>query len=208
MEAMSPEAPSDSPTLENNVTVLLANWKAGDAAAREALLPAVYQELRQLAASYLRKERANHTLQSTALVHEAYMRLVDQKVSWNSRSHFFGVAAQLMRRILCDHARSKGRAKRGSGVAPISLDEKNWAEFHAAAANVREDLVALDDALEQLAKLDPVQCQVVEMRFFSGMTVEETAEVLGISPATVKRYWVTARAFLAREMGAAAPKDE
>jgi len=190
------------------VTVLLANWKAGDAAAREALLPAVYQELRQLAAGYLRRERSNHTLQSTALVHEAYMRLVDQKVSWNSRSHFFGVAAQFMRRILCDHARAKGRAKRGSGVSPVSLDEKNWAEFHAAASNVREDLVALDDALNRLAELDPVQCQVVEMRFFSGMTVEETAEVLGISPATVKRYWVTARAFLAREMGAAADRAE
>ncbi len=185
---------------EESVTQLLTDWQAGNAAAREALLPVVYQELRQLAQSYLRRERANHTLQSTALVHEAYMKLVDQKVDWKGRSHFFGVAAQMMRRILCDYARARGREKRGSGVAPISLDGANWAEFQAAVANSREDLVAIDDALEKLAKLDPVQCQVVEMRFFSGMTVEETAEALGISPATVKRYWSTARAYLAREL--------
>jgi RNA polymerase sigma factor (TIGR02999 family) len=183
-----------------SVTALLKNWRAGDAAAREQLLPVVYDELRRLATAYLKRERSGHTLQSTALVHEAYMRLIDQNVQWNSRSHFFGVAAQLMRRILCDHARAKQREKRGGGVAAISLDEGSWADFLAASAGANEDLVRLDDALNALAELDPKQSQIVEMRFFAGMSVEEVAEALDISPATVKRHWATARAFLAREM--------
>ncbi|MDX2269874.1 MAG: sigma-70 family RNA polymerase sigma factor [Bryobacter sp.] len=185
---------------DSSLTQLLADWRDGNAAARDALLPVVYQELRQLASSYLRRERPNHTLQSTALVNEAYLKLIDQKVNWNSRAHFFGVAAQVMRRILCDYARARSRDKRGAGVTPVSLDASHWLEFQAIADHAKEDLVALDTALEKLAALDPVQCQVVEMRFFSGMTVEETAEVLGLSTATVKRYWATARAFLAREL--------
>ncbi len=182
------------------VTALLADWQSGKAEAKAALLPVVYDELRRLAQSYLRNERPGHTLQSTALVHEAYLRLVDQSVEWSGRSHFFGVAAQLMRRILCDHARARRREKRGGGAEAVSLDQGSWAEMVAAPGQLRHDLVALDDALDALSQLDPIQCRVVEMRFFAGLSIEETAEALGISPATVKRYWTTARAFLAREM--------
>lgn len=179
-----------------NVTQLLIGWGDGDKEALDRLLPIVYDELRRQAARYLRRERVGHTLQTTALIHEAYLRLVDQKnVQWQNRAQFFGIAAQLMRRILVDHARTKKRAKRGGSDIRVSLVE-------AAAATKSQDLdvVALDEALERLEKIDEQQSKIVELRFFSGLTVEETAEVLSISPATVKRDWSMARAWLHREM--------
>jgi RNA polymerase sigma factor (TIGR02999 family) len=182
------------------VTRLLREWSNGDESALEQLTPLVYGELRRLAGRYLRKERPDHTLQSTALVHEAFIRLVDQRdVKWQNRAHFFGVAAQMIRRILVDHARGRQATKRGSGAPKLSLDE-------ALATPERKDLdiLALDDALNSLAKIDPQQARIVELRFFTGLTVEETAEVLGISPATVKRDWVTAKAWLYRDISRAA----
>ena len=183
-------------TSPQQVTKLLVDWSNGDQQALEHLTPLVYGELRRLASRYLRKERADHTLQSTALVHEAYLCLIDQKnVRWQNRAHFFGVAAQMIRRILVDHARGKHAAKRGAAAPKLSLDE-------AIAVPERRDfdLVALDDALNGLAKIDPQQARIVELRFFTGLTVEETAEVLSISPATVKRDWVTAKAWLFRDI--------
>jgi RNA polymerase sigma factor (TIGR02999 family) len=185
------------------VTKLLRDWSNGDQSALEQLTPLVYGELRRLAGRYLRKERPDHTLQSTALVHEAFIRLVDQReVKWQNRAHFFGVAAQMIRRILVDHARSRQANKRGSGAPKLSLDE-------ALATPERRDLdlLALDDALNSLAKIDPQQARIVELRFFTGLTVEETAEVLGISPATVKRDWVTAKAWLYRDITRAAANE-
>jgi RNA polymerase sigma factor (TIGR02999 family) len=178
--------------LPDDVTQLLENWSNGDRGALERLMPLVYDELHRLARSYLRRERSDHTLQSTALVHEAYLRMVDQKnVRWQNRAHFFGVAAQYIRHILVDHARSHLAAKRGAGAAKLSLDE---------AIGVPEkkevDLLALDQALEGLAALDPQQGRIVELRFFGGLSIEETAEVLHISTATVKRDWVMAKAWL------------
>lgn len=172
------------------------DWSNGDQSALERLTPLVYTELRRLAARYLRRERTGHTLQSTALVHEAYLRLIDQnRVQWQNRAHFFGVAAQLIRRILVDHARNRNAHKRGAGAVKLALDEA------IALPQQRDlDLVALDDALETLAKLDPQQARVVELRFFTGLSVEETAEVLQISPATVKREWTAAKAWLYREI--------
>lgn len=163
----------------------------------EELTPLVYGELRRLAARHLRRERPDNTLQSTALVHEAYLRLVDQRgVQWQNRAHFFGIASQLIRRILVDHARRHHAAKRGAGETALSLDEA------AAMPNQRGvDLIALDDALEALAKIDPQQGRIIELRFFAGLSVEETAEVLGVSSATVKRDWTAARAWLRRRMG-------
>ncbi len=159
-------------------------------------MPVVYGELRRLAQHYLRRERPDHTLQATALVHEAYLRLVDQRaVTWQNRAHFFGVAAQLMRRILVDHARRHHAAKRGGTALKVSLND-----VVLAAEERAEDLVALDDALNRLAAMDPRQGRVVELRLFGGLTVEETAEVLRISPATVKREWTTAKAWLSREI--------
>ena len=159
-------------------------------------MPVVYGELRRLAQHYLRRERPDHTLQATALVHEAYQRLVDQRaVTWQNRAHFFGVAAQLMRRILVDHARRHHAAKRGGTALKVSLND-----VVLAAEERAEDLVALDDALNRLAAMDPRQGRVVELRLFGGLTVEETAEVLRISPATVKREWTTAKAWLSREI--------
>lgn len=183
-------------TGSDQVTKLLADWSNGDRDALERLTPLVYGELRRLAGRYLRRERPGHTLQSTALVHEAYMRLIDQRtVRWQNRAHFYGVAAQMIRRILVDHARSRQAAKRGADAPKLSLDE---------AIGVPErkevDLIALDDSLEALAQMDRQQSRIVELRFFTGLTVEETAEVLGISPATVKRDWVTAKAWLYREL--------
>lgn len=181
------------------VTRLLRDWSKGDQSALEQLTPLVYGELRRLAGRYLRKERPDHTLQSTALVHEAFIRLVDQRdVKWQNRAHFFGVAAQMIRRILVDHARGRQASKRGSGIPKLSLDE-------ALATPERKDLdlIALDDALNSLSKIDPQQARIVELRFFTGLTVEETAEVLGISPATVKRDWVTAKAWLYRDISRA-----
>jgi RNA polymerase sigma factor (TIGR02999 family) len=179
------------------VTRLLLQWTEGDKQALEDLLPLVYDELRRLARSYLQRERHGHTLQSTALVHEAYMRLVDQNVSWQSRAHFFGIAAQMMRRILVDHARTKNAAKRGDGACKVTLDEG------LLAAEDRDvNVLALDEALTKLAQFDQQQSQIVELRFFAGLSIEDTSEVLKISPATVKRDWAMAKAWLYREMQA------
>ena len=179
----------------SDVTQLLLDWSNGDKTALDRLMPMVYGELRRLAAHYLNRERADHTLQPTALVHEAYMQLVDEsRVDWHSRAHFFGAAARLMRRILVDHARARQAAKRGRGLK-VSL-----VEGLAQSAPPDLDLIALDDALNDLAALDPQQGQVVEMRFFGGLSIEETADVLAISPATVKRDWTTAKAWLRQRM--------
>jgi len=189
------------PELSKQVSELLASWNNGDAKAREALMPLVYDELRKLAASHLRRERNDHTLQPTALVHEVYLRLAEQKnVQWQDKSHFFGVTANLMRRILVDHARAHLADKRGSGLPKVSLNE--------AIAMSRErpaELLALDESLTQLAATDPQQSRIVELRVFAGLTIEQTAEVLGISPATVKRDWNLAKAWLLREIEKAEP---
>lgn len=179
-----------------NVTQLLIGWSNGDREALDALLPVVYEELRKQAARYLRHERVGHTLQTTALIHEAYLKLVDQKnVHWQNRAHFFGIAAQLMRRILVDHARAKKRTKRGGSDIRVSFNEAN---VRAPSQNL--DIVALDEALARLSEIDEQQSRIVELRFFSGLTVEETAAVLAISPATVKRDWSMAKAWLHREI--------
>jgi RNA polymerase sigma factor (TIGR02999 family) len=184
---------ADSSTRINR---LLADWGQGNEEAREALIPVVYNELRRQARRYLRGERPDHTLESAALVNEAYMRLVRQEAPvWQNRAHFFGVAAQLMRHILVDHARNRLAAKRGAGAPLLALD----AEL-APAQKPGIDLVALDDALSKLAALDSQQGRLIELRFFGGLSIEETAVVLGVSPATVKREWVTARAWLRREL--------
>lgn len=174
------------------VTGLLIDWSNGDRAALDRLMPIVYQELRGIADRRLGMENRPHTLQSTALVHEAYVRLIDQnRVQWRNRSHFFAVAACLIRRVLLDHARRRLAEKRGGQAARIALEDQI-----ACTPGPDVDLIALDQALEALAELDPAQAQVVELRFFAGLTLEETAEALGISTATVKRDWVTARAWL------------
>ena len=179
-----------------NITELLVGYGRGDKEALDQLMPIVYDELRRQAARYLRREQAGHTLQTTALIHEAYVRLVDQRnVQWQNRAHFFGIAAQLMRRILVDHARSKKRAKRGGSDVRVSLNEAT-----VAVQGQNLDVVAVDEALQRLAKIDEQQSRVVELRFFSGLTVEETAEVMGISAATVKRDWSMAKAWLHREL--------
>jgi len=184
------------PEANPNVTRLLVQWTEGNPQALEDLMPMVYAEMRRLAQSYLRRERSDHTLQSTALVHEAYLRLVDQNVSWQSRAHFFGIAAQMMRRILVDHARAHDAAKRGDGACRVTLDED------LAVREQRDvDVIALDVALENLAKIDPQQSRIVELRFFGGLSIEDTSEVLKISPATVKRDWAMAKAWLHRAMG-------
>jgi RNA polymerase sigma factor (TIGR02999 family) len=190
------------PATAPQVTELLLNWRRGDEDAREQLIPLVYGELRRVARRYLRKERPDHTLQSGALVHEAYLRLLREKTpQWENRAHFFGFAAQLMRHILVDHARSRNAAKRGAGVPRLALDEE------MALSRGRDlDLLALDDALNRLAELDPQQSKLIELRFFGGLSIEETAVVLNISPATVKREWTTARAWLQREMKSKDPR--
>lgn len=178
------------------MTQLLVDWGNGDNRALEKLTPLVYQELKRLAARYLRRERSDHTLQSTALVHEAWLRLIDQRqVHWQNRAQFFGVAAEMIRRILIDHARGRQAAKRGDGAIKLSLDE---ALFTPDRRDL--DLVALDDALQDLARLDPQQSRLVELRYFAGLSIEESAEVLGVSPATVKREWAAAKAWLYREL--------
>lgn len=175
-----------------DVTILLSALTRGEDGAASKLIPAVYQELRKLAGAYMRREREDHTLQATALVHEAYLKLVEQRsVNWQSRAHFFGVAAQLMRRILIDHARGHGRQKRGGEQHKVSLDEAL-----IFTEKQKDELLAVDDSLNQLARIDPRQARVVEMRFFGGLSVEETAEVLGVSPKTVKRDWSVAKAWL------------
>ena len=179
------------------VTALLKEWAAGDRGALERLMPLVYRELHRLAASQLRAERRNHTLQPTALVNEAYLRLVGQRsVSWANRAHFFAIAAEMMRRVLVDHARKRGAGKRNPSTVYVDLGTPE-----TGAADRATELLALDDALTELEKLDPRQAKVVELRFFAGLSVEETAEVAGISTATVKREWRTARAFLRDELG-------
>jgi len=186
------------------VTQLLLAWNQGDQAALDQLLPVVYDELRRLARSYLRRERPDHTLQATALVHEAYLRLIDQhSVTWQNRAHFFGIAAQMMRRILINHAESRHAAKRGGTADKLSLDEA------ISFGGEREvDLIALDDALKGLEKLDPQKSRLVELRFFGGLTIEETAEILGVSRATVERDWRTAKAWLRHEMSRGATTDD
>jgi RNA polymerase sigma factor (TIGR02999 family) len=177
---------------QHEVTRLLVQLTDGDNAALDDLLPLVYAELRRLAANYLRRERQGHTLQPTALVHEAYLRMIDQtQVRWQNRAHFFGVAAQMMRRILVDHARSQQAEKRGGDVQKFSLDENIDVSGERAA-----DLVALDEALARLAEIDPQKSRIVELRFFGGLSVEETAEVLNVSAPTVKRQWRMAKAWL------------
>jgi RNA polymerase sigma factor (TIGR02999 family) len=179
-----------------DVTQLLGQWQGGDREALNALTPLVYNELRRLAQSYINRERPNHTLQGTALVHEAYLRLIDQRqVEWRSRNHFFALAAELIRRILVDHARAKVAAKRGGRNVKLSFEDAM-----EPAVSEDLDLVALDDALQLLARTDPQQSRIVELRYFAGLKIEETAEVLQISPATVKRDWTVAKAFLKREM--------
>jgi RNA polymerase sigma factor (TIGR02999 family) len=175
---------------------MLHDWSNGDREALDKLIPIVYQELRRQAARYLRREHPGHTLQTTGLIHEAYLRLIDQRsVQWQNRAHFFAISAQLMRRILVDHARSREAAKRGGSDIKLPLEDG------MIASEVREvDLVALDEALERLAAIDPQQGHVVELRFFSGLSVEETAEVLGVSQRTVKRDWNVAKAWLRREI--------
>jgi RNA polymerase sigma factor (TIGR02999 family) len=177
---------------QQDVTRLLVRLTDGDRGVLDELLPVVYGELRKLASSYLRRERVGHTLQPTALVHEAYMRLVDQtQVQWQNRAHFFGVAAQMMRRILVDHARAHEAEKRGGEFQKLSLDE------NIDVSGERDvNLVALDDALNLLAEVDPQKSKIVELRFFGGLSVEETAEVLGVSAPTVKRQWRMAKAWL------------
>jgi len=179
-----------------DVTGLLSQLTEGDQEAAERLIPLVYDELKRLARSYMRRERQEHTLQTTALVHEAYLKLVRQRsVNWQGRSHFFGIAAQLMRRILIDHARGHLREKRGGAQPLLPLSEALvFSPEHS------EELLKLDDALGRLAKLDPRQSRIVELRFFGGLSVEETAEYLDVSPKTVKRDWAVARAWLHGEL--------
>lgn len=179
------------------ITLILKDWSGGNRAAADSLIQIVYQELRKIAASYLRNQRPDHTLQPTALVHEAYMKLVDiSDANWQDRAHFFAVAAQTMRHILIDHARAIAADKRGGGAQKLALDEA----VSFSTDNRDVDLLDLDEALKELATFDEKQSQIIELRFFGGLTVEETAEVMKISPATVKREWATARVWLFRKM--------
>lgn len=187
-----------SPSQSHQITLLLSAWRAGDPTALERLLPLVSAELHRLAANYMRHERPGHTLQTTALVNEAYLRLVDQQGAggWQDRAHFFASAATIMRHILVDYARRQHREKRGGeGARKVSLDQVT-----IASQEKSEELIALDEALDRLELLDARQCKVVELRYFSGLSVEETAEVLKISPVTVMHEWRTARAWLKREL--------
>ena len=178
--------------------MLLGDWSRGNRTALNRLLPLVYGELRRVAERQLRNERADHTLQPTALIHEVYIRLVDQRqVDWQNRAHFFGVSAQVMRRILVDHARRHGASKRGEGVRCVSIDEAK----DVAAASNDIPIVALDYALDRLEKVDSALAKIVELRAFGGLTIEEAAHVLSVSPSTVKRDWRTAKAWLNRELG-------
>jgi RNA polymerase sigma-70 factor (ECF subfamily) len=183
------------------ISELVDDASRGHAEAMSALLPVVYQELRRVAAGYLRRERAGQTLQATALVHEAYLRLLrEQQVSWQNRAHFCAIAANSMRQILVERARARNAAKRGGGLHRITLDD---AVAPAQADDPAVDIDALDQALTRLAALDAQQARLVELRYFGGLTIDETAEVLGVSPATVKRSWVVAKAWLRKELDAA-----
>ncbi len=188
---------SPIPNDTNQITQQLIAWSNGDQTALDQLIPVVYQELRRMADRFLRHESAGHTLQPTALVHEAWLRLIDQtRVNWQNRAQFFGVAAQMMRRILVDHAKTKHREKRGGNAVKLSLDEViNLSQERAA------DLIALDEALESLGNFDRRKCSVVELRYFGGLSVEETAEVLSVSPDTVMRDWKLAKAWLYQQLG-------
>lgn len=181
----------------HDVTQLLLKWSQGDKAAMEELLPMVYRELQKIAHRYLNKERGDHTLQTTALVHEAYLKLIDQtRVQWQNRAHFFGIAAQAMRRILVDNARQRLADKRGAGAEKISIDDKEIDISDEKASN----LIELDFALKKLAELDPNKSRLVELRYFGGLSLEETAEVLGVSRPTVIRQWRLAKAWLYKEI--------
>jgi RNA polymerase sigma-70 factor, ECF subfamily len=181
----------------DQITQLLKEWGNGDQTACDQLMPLVYVELRRMAHQHMRKERPGHTLQTSALVHETYLRLVDQTgVHWQNRAHFFGIAAQMMRRILVDHARSRQYAKRGGALDPICLDEVAIVSEERAA-----DVLALDDALISLAAIDLRKSKIVELRFFGGLSIDETATVLAVSPGTVMRDWTLAKAWLRREVG-------
>ena len=175
----------------NDLTQLLVDWGNGNEAALDQLMPLVYSELHRLAGSYMWREGGGHTLKTSALINEAYLRLVDQKsMQWQNRAHFFGVAARLMRQILVDHARSRSRAKRGGGARMVSLVEQS------AISKEIEDVIALDDALKNLSEMDPRKSQIVEMKFFGGLTTEEVAEVLNVTTRTVEREWRKAKAWL------------
>lgn len=188
MEENAPTSPQ--------VTQLLVAWSKGDEIAREQLMPLVYEELHRLAHRYMKRESPGHTLQTSALVNEAFVRLIDQKnVQWQSRAHFFGIAAQMMRRILVDYARSRNYAKRGGGARQVSLDEGLIVSDERSA-----EVVNVHEALERLAEFDGRKSQIVELRFFGGLSIEETAEVLAVSPGTVMRDWTLAKAWLRREM--------
>jgi RNA polymerase sigma factor (TIGR02999 family) len=191
---MPPESPE--------ITALLKAWGSGDAAALDQLTPLVYDELRRLARRYMRNERAGNTLQTTALVNEAYLRLVDaQRVGWQDRVHFFAVSAQMMRRILVDAARARGSAKRGGQVKRVNHSTAfNLDEIPDVSTGRDRELVAIDDALNTLAEMDPRKARVIELRFFGGLSVEETAEILKLSPQSVMRDWKLAKAWLTREL--------
>jgi len=194
-------SPSPSPSTPD-VTQLLIGWSGGDRSASEQLMAAVYAELHAQAARAMGRENPEHTLQATALVNEAYLRLIDQRrVQWRNRAHFFGVAAQLMRRILVDHARGRHAAKRGAGMPQITLGQADVAS-DAAPDDAGVDVLALHEAIERLAAIDPRQARVVELRYFGGMNIEDTAEALDVSPATIKREWAVARAWLRRDLSA------
>jgi RNA polymerase sigma-70 factor, ECF subfamily len=189
-------APDPSPDLDPKVTVLLRAWSAGDRGALDELVPLVYAELKRIAERYMRRERQEHTLQPTALVHEAFVRLIElRRIDWQDRAHFFAIAAQMMRRILVNHALARGAGKRGGKAQRVSLDEAM-----PISAEHEPDLVVLDQALNALAEVDARKAQVVELRFFGGLSVEETAAVLKVSPQTVLRDWTLSKTWLAREM--------
>jgi RNA polymerase sigma factor (TIGR02999 family) len=180
----------------DDVTQLLVAWSNGDEAARDQLIPLVYEELHRLAHQYMNHERPGHTLQTSALVNEAFVRLVDQRnVHWQNRAHFFGIAAQMMRRILVDYARTRQAEKRGGNVVVITLNEEL-----IVSDEQNDEVVALDDALKRLVQLDQRKCQIVELRFFAGLSIEETAEVIGLSPGSIMREWTLAKAWLRKEI--------
>lgn len=194
------EGPAHEP---RDVTRLLIDWQKGDQSALDRLIPLVYSELRRIAARYLRSERSGHTLGATALVHEAYLQLVDESsVQWQGRAHFFGVAARLIRNILVDHARAQKAAKRGGDFAKLPLDE-------ACAVPVANEsnVLAINDALDALGRIDAQQARIVELRFFAGLTIEETAEALQISTSTVKRDWILAKTWIYKELSASAVRS-
>ena len=185
----------------NPVTELLVRWRDGDPQALDSLMPLVYAELRRLAHYYLQRERSDHTLQSTALVHEAYLRLAgNNPPQWQNRAHFFGIAAHIMRQLLVEYARGRGAAKRGGSACRLTLDEALDLPLQTGV-----DVVALDRALTELSAMDEQQGRIVELRFFGGLTIEDTSEVLGVSPATVKRDWIMARAWLHRAISGESP---